>query len=514
MPLTILLLLLVLLLLSFTGFTSPRLLPAGSQEVSERGILVQGDERVLVDGAYLILTGNVTVKDNGTLILKGSVVQLSIRGEEDYNVSISGNGRILLENSTLLSLSEASRILLSDRANLTLASGSRLDGFKSLTSNGTCGLTVRDGRLSIDVISGKMDRLRLEDGESKGIISVEADVFHASGFNGSIVGVRCREAALSDSNFGSLALNASDVVRLSRVEAGDAVVSALGGFRLEDSSFKNLTLSGYGDTYNVVTGSGSSLKAGGQIYALHNSTVRRFWYLTVTVTDIAGVAVPARIHLYYVNGTEALQVQADILGKAYTPVLAEIVNSSRTLFVGNYVIEASYMNYSTGLTPFAMDSNKELKLRFRDVIPIPTTTHLGISRLKLLVGEKLKVSGWIEAPLQGELVEITYRRPDGIEMKRATRTAEDGRFTDEFIPDTPGAWTVYADWLGGSAYVKDKQTASRPVVFIAESRPKIHEVAIRVMPILIIVVVSIIGLAYMGLQKRKISTLAYLGRNF
>jgi hypothetical protein len=72
MPLTILLLLLVLLLLSFTGFTSPRLLPAGSQEVSERGILVQGDERVLVDGAYLILTGNVTVKDNGTLILKGS----------------------------------------------------------------------------------------------------------------------------------------------------------------------------------------------------------------------------------------------------------------------------------------------------------------------------------------------------------------------------------------------------------------------------------------------------------
>ena len=503
MPLTILLLLLVLLLLSFTSFTSPRLLPAGSQEVSERGILVQGDERVLVDGAYLILTGNVTVKDNGTLILKGSVVQLSIRGEEDYNVSISGNGCIILENSTLLSLSEASQILLSDRANLTLASGSRLDGFKSLTSNGTCGLIVKDGSIGVKGITGRMDSLRLEDAESQSILEVEVNELHALRFKGSTVKVNCREAVISDSNFGSLALNASGTVRLTRVDSGDSIVSSAGGFRLEDSSFKSLVLGGQGEAYNVVTKSGSLLKAGGQIYALHNSTVRRFWYLTATAMDIAGVAVPARIRLIYVNGTEALQVQADILGKAYTPVLAEIVNSSRTLFVGNYVIEASYMNYSTGLTPFAMDSNKELKLRFRDVIPIPTTTHLGISRLKLLVGEKLKVSGWIEAPLQGELVEITYRRPDGIEVKRAIRTLEDGRFTDEFIPDTPGAWTVYADWLGGSAYVKDKQTASRPVVFIAESRPKIHEAAIRVMPILIIVVASIIGLAYMSLQKRK-----------
>ncbi|MGC8961573.1 MAG: hypothetical protein ACP5K1_03900 [Candidatus Bathyarchaeia archaeon] len=495
--------LLAILLLFASIFLSVSQVEA--QEVSERGILVQGDEKVLIEDAYLILTGNVTVKDNGTLTLRRSTLQLSIRGEEDYNVSISGNGRILLENSTLLSLSKASQILLSDGANLTLASGSSLDGFKSLISNGTGGLAVRDGRLSIDRVSGKMDYLRLEGVESQGVIGVEADRFHASGFNGSIVGVKCREAVLSDSMLGSLALNASDAVRLSRVEAGEALISSLGGFRLEDSSFKNLTLWGYGDAYNVLTKSGSSLKAGGQIYALPNSTVRRFWYLTATVKDIAEVAVPAKIHLYYVNGTEALQVQADILGRAYTPVLAEIVNSSRTLFVGNYLVEASYMNYSTGLIPLAMDSNKELKLRFRDVIPIPTTTHLGVSRLKLRVGEKLRVSGWIEAPLAGELVEITYRRPDGLEVKRATKTVEDGRFTDEFTPDTPGAWTVYADWLGGSIYVKDKQTTSRPVAFIVEVRPKIHEVAIRMMPILIIVVALIMGVAYISLQKRKAS---------
>ncbi|MEM2865221.1 MAG: hypothetical protein QXR65_08175 [Candidatus Bathyarchaeia archaeon] len=501
--------------LAFTGVLLAILLSLGSlffwvssvdaQEVSERGILVQGDEKVLIEGAYLILTGNITVKDNGTLILKESTVQLSIRGEEDYNVSISGNGRILLENSTLLSLSEASHILLSGMGNLTLASGSRLDGFKALTSDGACGVAVRNGRIIVKEISGRMDSLRLEDAESNGVIGVEADEFHTSGFKGSTVKVRCREAVISDSKFTSLAVNASGTVKLSRVESGDSLISSYGGFRLEDSSFKSLTLGGEGEAYNVATKSGSSLKAGGQIHALPNSTVRRFWYLTLTVTDIAGVAVPAKIHIYYVNGTEALQVQADILGRAYTPVLAEMVNSSRALFVGNYLVEASYMNYSTGPTPFAMDSNKELKLRFKDVIPIPTTTHIGVSRLKIRVGEKLKVSGWIEAPLTGELVEITYRRPEGLEVKKAVRTVEDGRFADEFTPDTPGAWTVYAEWLGGSSYAKDKQTTSRPVVFIVEARPPIHEVAVRLMPILIIVVALIIGLAYVGLQKKKTS---------
>ncbi|MEM2122276.1 MAG: hypothetical protein QXE79_01435 [Candidatus Bathyarchaeia archaeon] len=479
--------------------------PVGAQEVSERGILVQSDEEVLIEDAYLILTGNITVEDNGTLILKESTVQLSIRGEEDYNVSISGNGRILLENSTLLSLSEESHILLSGMGNLTLASGSRLEGFKALTSNGTSRVAVKDGRIGVKEISGRMDSLSLEEAESQGIIDVEAEGFYASGFKGSTVKVRCTEALISDSKFASLALNASDAGKLSRVEAGDSLIYSSKWLQLWDSSFKSLLLGGDGEAYNVVTKSGSILKAGGQIYALPNSTVRRFWYLTLTVADIAGVPVPAKIRLYYVNGSEALQVQADILGKAYTPVLAEMVNASRTLFVGNYLVEASYMNHSTGLTPFAMDSNKELKLKFKDVIPIPTTTHIGVSRLKLRVGEKLKVSGWIEAPLQGELIEITYRRPYGSEVKKAVATIEDGRFTDEFTPDTPGAWTVYAEWLGGSVHVKDKQTTSRPVTFIVEARPPIHEIAIRMMPILIIVVAVIIGLAYISLQKRRAS---------
>lgn len=480
-------------------------LPAEAQEVSEYGILVQNNEKILIEDANLILTGNIIVKDNGTLILKGSTIQLSIRGEEDYNVTVSGNGKIILENSRLMSLSETSKIILADEANLTLRSGSSLDGFAVLTSNGTALIAVQDGKLNVDRISGRLSLLRLEKTESFGTIEVEADAFYTSGFTGSSVNVKSGEATLSDSKFKSLTLNVSNMVKLSRVEAGEALTYSAGKFRLEDSSFERLTLRGVGEVYNVVTKSGPALKAGGQIYALPNSTVKRFWYLTVTVTDIAGVAVPAKILLYYVNGTKALEVEADIPGKAYTPVLAEIVNSTKTLFVGNYLVKAIYLNHSTSFTRLTMDSNKDLKLRFNAVIPIPTTTHLGVSQLKLKVGEKLKVSGWIDPPRVGELVEITYKRPDGGEVKRAVKTAEGGRFTDEFTPDTSGSWTVYADWLGGSAYVEGKQTTSRPVTFIVEARPPLHAIVIRIMPILIVVIALVIGLAYLALQKRRIT---------
>lgn len=495
----------ILLMILLLGSIAHWVLSINAQEISEYGILVRGDEKVLIEDANLILTGNITVKDDGILILKRSTVQLSIRGEEDYNVTISGKGKIILENSKLTSLSKSSYILLKDAANLTLVSGSSLNGFTALHCNGTAAITIWDGELRVERIWGIMNVLELKDSKLTGEVNLDTIKLYASNLTSSIVKVNCTDALIFDSKFESLTLNVSNLVELSRVDAGDTSIYSLRGLRLRDSSFKSLTLGGKGEAYNVITKSGlisETLETGGQIYALPNSTIRRFWYLNVTVTDIAGVTVPAEIYLYYLNGTKAFEAKANILGKAYMPVLAEIVNSSKTLFVGNYIVEATYQNHSTSLQ-LTMDSNKEIELRFNDVVPIPTTTYLKVSRLEVRVGEKLKISGWIEPRIEGELVEITYKRPDGGELKKAVMTGEGGGFVDEFTPDIPGTWTIYADWLGGSSYVKDKQTISRPIIFLVKPRPPIRAIIIRVMPILIIVVVLIIGLAYISIQRRK-----------
>lgn len=117
---------------------------------SEEGELtVEGDGRMVVSGRTPVLTGNITVKDMGQLLVEGSRVQLSIRGEKPYNVSILDYGRMLCVNSRLETLSGASIITLSNHGNLTLINAN-LTGFKALYSKGNSTLKAQGSGLNLE----------------------------------------------------------------------------------------------------------------------------------------------------------------------------------------------------------------------------------------------------------------------------------------------------------------------------------------------------------------------------
>jgi len=478
-----------------------------SQGVSEHGITVNGNEVTTIEGVKLILTGNITIKDQGILIIKTSTIQFSIRGEKNYNITIIGDGVFILENSELVSLSTDSCMTLQDRANLTVIAGSKIKGFKTITSSANSTITVWGGELETNGLSGKLKSLKLENAKYlEGSINVETDDFNAKRFSGETVTINCQDATLIESTFGSLTLNASNNVKSLKIEAEEATINTGGEFKIENSTFDTLTLKGDGEVYNVVTQSDptpkAGPKAGGQIFVQPNSTTLRFWYLTVTVKDVVGVTLPANIMLYDINGTEVLRIKADILGRAYTPILCEKVNASETIFIGNYKVQAEYMGHLTLPKPLTMDINKEITLEFNEVIPIPTATYLRISDLNARVGSKLKILGWIEPRMGGELIEITYKNPYAVKISRSFITLEDGSFSDEFTPDVSGEWVVYAEWLGGSAHVEDKLTTSRPTKFSVLEKPSLQTIMIKILPIFIIVITIIIALAYLAIHSR------------
>ncbi len=495
-----------LMLIVLATLTQVLIMPVHPQVVSERGIFIRGDEAVTVDGRNMILTGDIIIGGNGILTLRGSTIQLSIRAEEDYNVTVSENGRLILEDSTLTSLSETSHVILTGNASLIVSPNSRVNGFEALRFNDTSTLIVRVGKLEVERLEGELKMMMLENAENpEGEIHVKTDTFNVTGFNGAVANVSCNYASLIESKFESLAVNASESLEASKIEAEEATIVSAGELRLENSTFGELTMGGVGEVYNVLTTSGKATRAGGQILALQDSIVERFWYLSVNVTDVAGVDVPALISISDMNGTRVYEFESDITGMAYASILAEVisyVNASETRFVGNYIIGAAYAEYSTPSKPLTMDSNKEVGLIFEQIIPLPTTTHIRLSKIKMRVGDKLIVSGSIDQPIGGALIEVTYENPFGEKVLRAVTTAEDGSFSSEFTPNVVGEWTVFADWLGGSAFAGGKLTASRPSIFIVEERPTIQMILIRTLPILIIVVAVIIGLAYLALHRR------------
>jgi hypothetical protein len=161
------------------------------------------------------------------------------------------------------------------------------------------------------------------------------------------------------------------------------------------------------------------------------------------------------------------------------------------------------MNQVSPIRSLTMDMNRNLDLIFSDVIPIPTATYLQLSDLNVRVGSKITISGWITPRFDGETIEITYTNPQKMKTGKVLKTLDDGTFTDEFVPDIAGDWIIYAEWLGGTQYVDDKLTTSRPINFVVNEKPSLQNILIRILPIFIIIIVIVIAVAYLAINSSK-----------
>jgi len=81
-----------------------------------------------------------------------------------------------------------------------------------------------------------------------------------------------------------------------------------------------------------------------------------------------------------------------------------------------------------------------------------TELSCSVSKDTITQGDSIVISGSLNVTLSGKTVTLTYRKPDGSTFNRTVTTGSDGSYSDSYIPDTAGSWSVTASWTGDSSY--------------------------------------------------------------
>ncbi len=472
---------------------------SGNITISE--LVVDGGNSVVVSGSTIILTGNITVKDQGQLLVIQSRLQLSIRGEKTYNVSIRDSGSMIMQGSVLETLSGTSTMTISENASVTMAT-SEMNGFKQILSLGTSSFTAEGSTLNVGsvVLDGKSASI-IGTSMPKGQLTVNATTTELAGFKGDRVYMNSSSSTLKEIECNTLELHSAGVMHLNNTRAGTAILESREKVIVTDSSFGALTILSTAIATNVVvTVEGTQARAGGPIYA-GNNTILRYWYLNVNVTDLAGTGIPAEIFVTdYMDKTAAVE-KADVNGLYLRAFPAEIVNGTRTIFIGNYRIRARYLKYVTDEYPVVLDGNKDVWVKFTESVPVETTTKLTPSTLKIRAGDKVKFEGYINNPIADEFVEVYAIGPGDHKIQQAFKTDKNGAFKGEYMLPNEGQWYLYANWLGGTS--QGISTKSQAFIIVVEPRPPISLLLLRALPVVVIVLGILIGMAFLVLGKRK-----------
>lgn len=468
----------------------------------EGELFLDDGKAMTISGRTLILTSDITVKNESQLMVTNSRIQLSVRGERGYNVSVLDKGTIILSNSMLQSLFNASTITLSGNSNVTFYN-SNITGFNVLSSTENSSLEVQGGQIIVPYVNCSGKAFSITDGfMAKGDLHVNTPVANLDRFKGDRVFVNVGNSTLKRIECCLLAVKSVGPIYLNSSRAGNCSIQSDQKTVTADSTYDSLKFLSSGVAVNVSISKG---KAGGPIYADTNVTIQRYWYLKVNVTDLAGTGIPAKIIIEDYFGKTMVTGEADAKGLYLEPTLAEIINSSKTNFIGNYRVRAEYLNYTTRSVPVVLDENRYVELKFTDSIPLETTTKLTVHPIVVKVGEPVKMRGWINSGKPGEHIEMIVSGPNNSRVETVYKTGEGGVFEGEFRPYIEGRWIIYADWLGGSP--QGITTRSQAFIVTAEPRPSILILFIRALPIAIVVLGICVAVAFLVLGRFKESRL-------
>ncbi len=484
----------------------------------ETGIVVSNGKTRIIENVPAILTGDVLVEKNSTLIMRNVLLQLSVRGEKGYNIVIKENSTLIVRRSDITSLHRASNITIAGSSALLVEDDSSIEGFQSITLENASLVSFKSVTLGIGLIFGSINRLELSRvnaaastmNVSSGIVRVErtqmktlhlrTTQLNALNLRVENLKMQCGTGWLNDIQAETLILQASGDFSASNVRATMSNMYTLLNGTIRDSVFGTLTVGLRAQLYNVTTSRSPLIRAGGMVYTHYNSTVIRYWVLKVNVTDITMLPVPAIVEIRDYNMTliDSAKVAPD--GTISKPLVSEIIANS-TKFIGNYRVSAHYRNYATKQETVVLDINKKMNLVFSDEIPGLASVTLSITPLVIFAGDKATVKGKIRTPMKDQVVELTYVTPDGVKLVRAAATDKDGAFTDEVTLDSPGKWRLQAYWLGGEPYSEGMASISRTMIFQVSPRQSLLNVLVFLIPVLIIVIATIIAFSFLFLRK-------------
>jgi hypothetical protein len=97
-------------------------------------------------------------------------------------------------------------------------------------------------------------------------------------------------------------------------------------------------------------------------------------------------------------------------------------------------------------------------------------------------------------------IELVYTRPDGFEMIKHVTTSASGAFSDTFIPDLSGSWSVKARWSGDDDYFGCE---SQPVSLSVEAVPEKTSLWEKILGAasIIIIIIIIFVIAYLIFRR-------------
>jgi 5-hydroxyisourate hydrolase-like protein (transthyretin family) len=105
-----------------------------------------------------------------------------------------------------------------------------------------------------------------------------------------------------------------------------------------------------------------------------------------------------------------------------------------------------------------------------DVMVPRTSTRIScsVSPSTVRINESVTVSGDISPAIGGAIVTLTYTKPDASLFTRVVTTSSNGAYSDNYIPDQLGSYSVIASWSGNEDY---GGATSLPTSFMVRKNP-------------------------------------------
>jgi len=110
-----------------------------------------------------------------------------------------------------------------------------------------------------------------------------------------------------------------------------------------------------------------------------------------------------------------------------------------------------------------------LILRLTPSPEVTLSISISLSANTINIGESVTISGLISPPISGAMVHLTYWKTGEAEAVRTVTATLDGSFSDTYMPDAAGSWSVEASWEGN---VKYAGATSQTLVFTVVEPPK------------------------------------------
>jgi hypothetical protein len=175
-----------------------------------------------------------------------------------------------------------------------------------------------------------------------------------------------------------------------------------------------------------------------------------------------------------------------------TKALGEFEDIVTPSIVGNWTVKASW----SGDYDHEAAVSREISF---SVLKAKSSLSLLISRENLKKGEQITISGFINPPLTGIAVTLTFKKPNGLTLTETILTDINGSFSYTFTPKDVGKWSVNASWLGDENH---EGASSLSLSFTVEEQPWWQEYWYLIASIIIICTASILSLKIK--TKRKL----------